>query len=252
MWFIPLIMAAAGAATGIISAKQKAKREQNSLGHQKDNAWQQYLYGQQHADQQFLIQKDAALGELAAQSKNIDTQMGLSIDDFNTSLLGQAFGIQDARIQNESGIGMSLASEGASGTRGGSSNEALRAYASQSLERNVDVQESQNKNQLNSMITGANMGQEAVSRERASWQPGGFRVLEKEARDAYNRNIAQLGQSDFDWAINQANPTFTDYATLALGGASSGFSFGESINQYGEKWGNIFKNKKNQNFGGEL
>jgi hypothetical protein len=251
MWFIPLIMAAVGAATGIISAKQKAKQEQTVLRHQKDNAWDQYMYGQRYADEQFGLQKGAALNELAAQSKNIDAQMGLSIDDYNTSLLGQAYGIQDARVQNESGIGMSFASEGASGTRGSSTNEALRAYASQSLERNVQTQESQNRNQLNSMVTGANQAQNAIARERASWMPGGFRDLEKEARDAYNRDVAMLGQSDFDWAINQTGPTFTDYATMALGGASTGFGFGESVYQYGDKWGTMFKNK-NQKSGGEV
>jgi len=235
MWWmiIPLI---AGAIAGGISTYTESEREKEALRQQKESAWSQYLYGKEHSDTQFGIQKSAAMEQLGVQRKNLDTQLGMGIDDYNTSLLAQAFGIQDARIQTGSAVGASLAAEGASGVRGSSAGEKTREYALQSLERNIGVQDRQNENYLNKMITGANMTVDAIGREEASWMPGGYRVQSKEAQDAYNLNIANLGQSNFNWAIDQANPTFLDYFTSIMGGGSSGMNLGNNIYNYKNAW----------------
>jgi hypothetical protein len=242
MWWMA-IASIAGALTGGIaggiSVRQREKEEKATLERQKESAWLQYLYGQQHSDAQFSIQKGEALSQLAVQKKNLDAQLGMSIDDYNTAMLAQAFGIQDARIQTNSAIGESLAAEGMSGTRGNAANETVRAYASQGLERNIDVQDRQNQSQLNKMITGANMTVNAIEHEKASWMPGGHRVRAKEAQDFYNMNIAQLGQSNFDWQIDQATPTFLDYFSVIMSGGQSGANLGNNVNKSIDAW-NLF------------
>jgi len=240
-WFVPLITAAAGAVAGGIGKSQQSKQEKAAIEQQKKIAWQQYRYGKDYGDKQFGLQKDEALEQLGVQRDNLNTRLGLSVDDYNTGLLAQAFGIQDARIQAGSAAGASLAAEGASGTRGNSSGETMRAYANESLERNIGVQYQQNRNQLNSMVSGANMTADAIGREEESWGPDGYKTKAKEAQDTYNLNIANLGQSNFNWQISQATPTFLDYFTSAMGGASSGWQLGESINQFRNAWGNVGK-----------
>jgi hypothetical protein len=219
-----------GAWAGAASVDQRAREEKAALEQQKKSAWKQYQYGQQYSDEMFALQKGEALGQLAVQRRNLGTQMGMSVDSYNTSLLAQAFGIQDARIQAGSAIGGSLAAEGMGGTRGNAANEMARSYASQGLERNVDVQDRQNRDYLNQMVSGANMAAGAIGREEASWMPGGYRARAKDAQDSYNRNLAQLGQDNFDWQIDQASPTDLDYFTGIMGGMSSGFSLGSSVN----------------------
>jgi len=242
MWWMaiaPLVFGALGGWAGYDSVRQREKEEKDALKQQKETAWQQYLYGKQAGDEQFSIQKGEALGQLGVQKKNLDAQMGMGMDDYNTAMLAQAFGIQDARIQAGSAIGGSLASEAVSGTRGNEANETVRAYASQGLERNIEMQERQSRGQLDKMIAGANMTAGAVEREKASWMPGGSRVRMKEAQDAYNMNIAQLGQDNFDWHIDQASATDWDYLTGVFGGASSGANFGGRVSKFidnGDLW----------------
>jgi hypothetical protein len=239
MLAVALGTAAAGALAGGLSTWQSIEREKAALSQQKDSAWMQYLFGKQYSDAQFGIQKRESLEQLGVQQRNLDTQLGLSIDDYNTALLAQAFGIQDARIQTSSAIGAHAAAEGASGTRGSSSGEMIRSYAAQGLERDIEVQYQQNQNQLNQMITGANMTADAISRERASWMPGGYRVQAKEAQDTYNANIANLGQSNFNWQLDQINlpeNQILDYFTGTFGGASSGFNLGTNIISFKNAW----------------
>jgi len=238
MWWLA-ISAAAGAIAGGIGKYQESEREKAALRQQKEMAWQQYLYGKEHSDTQFNIQKTAALEQLGVQRKNLDEQVGLSMDEYNTALLAQAFGIQDARIQTGSAVGASLASEGASGVRGSSSAAKAREYALQGLERNIDVQDRQSRNQLNKMMSGANMTLDAIGREEASWMPGGYKVQAKTAQDSYNLSIANLGQSNFNWQIGQATPTFLDYFSSVMGGGSSGIQLGNSINNYRNAWNSV-------------
>ena len=245
MWIAAVIAAAAGAITGGISTWQRGAREKEALEQQKQSAWQQYLYGKQYSDEMFSLQKTESLDQLAIQKRNLDTQMDLSISDFNTGLLAQAFGIQDARIQTDSAVGAHLAAQGESGTRGNEANEMIRAYAAAGLERNIEVQDRQNADYLNRLTTGANMTSQAIAREKSNWMPGGLRYQEKAARDKYNFNIANLGQTDFDWRITQSQPGFLDYFTGALGGASSGFSLGQGIGNFIDQrnaWNNIGRN----------
>jgi len=244
MFWLMALGSLVGAAAGIAGTWQQGDREKKALEKQKESAWQQYQYGKEHSDKQFGIQKTEAMEQLGMQRKNLDTQMGLSVDDYNTALLAQAFGIQDAKIQTSSAVGESLAAEGASGTKGSASGDMTRNYASQSLDRNIGLQDTQNRNQLNSMISGANMTANAIAREEASWMPGGHRVKSKEAQDAYNLDIANLGQSNFDWQIKQSEPGFLDYFTGAMGGASTGMSTAQSFDQFVNAWGSTGKAKK--------
>jgi len=238
MWWM-IAAAAAGGISGGVSTWQQSEREKAALEQQKRTAWKQYQLGRQHSDEQFGIQKSAAMDQMNAQRRGLDAQVNLSINDYNTALLAQAFGKQDARIQTGSDIGASMAAEGAGGTRGNAANEMVRAYAGQSLERNIGVQDRQNKDYLDRMITGANLSVDAIERERMSWQPGGYKAREKDAQDTYNLGIARLGESDFDWQIDQINdPTnrALNYMTGILSGASSGMSMGSSISSYKNAW----------------
>jgi len=149
----------------------------------------QYELGKEFSDNQWSIQKTEALGQLDIQRSNLDTHLGLTVDDYNTSLLAQAFGIQDAGIQTSSAIGADIVSEAMSGARGNSANEQIRAYAAQSLDRNIGLQEKQNDNYLNQLISGANMSVDAVNRERGSWGANGYRTQLKNEQDAYNFSI---------------------------------------------------------------
>ena len=245
MWMM-LIGAAIGGVAGILSTHRQGQRQRSELERQRESAWSAYEFGRQYSDSRFSMQKSEALENLGVQRKNLDTQLDMSIDDFNTNLLGQAFGMQDARIQTGSAIGASLAAEGASGTRGSSSGDMMRAYAAQSLERNIELANRQNSGNLNRMVTGANTALHAINREEASWMPGGYRMQEKEAQDFYNLNIANLGQSDFDWRISHSQPGAADYLTGMFQGGSAGYSMGNSWNNFTNElnrdaWFNIGK-----------
>jgi len=236
-----LIGAGLGMAMGAIGTYQQGKRDTAALEHNRDIAWQQYLYGKDYSDAQFMLKKNESLDHLTRQEHNLNTQLGLSMNDFNTALLGQAFSAQDARIHTNSVIGEALTAEGMSGTRNNSSSEMIRAYASQNLERGIDAQDRQSADYLNRLMSGANMTADAIDREKASWSPGGYRYQEKADHDRYNLNLANLGQKDFDWRIDQAQPGIFDYITGILGGATRGFGLGTSANDYFNKTGNPFK-----------
>jgi len=231
MWWMALI----GAAAGIASTAINKKRNREELERQKKLAKEKYKLDKQYSDNLYSLQKNEALDQLGIQQDNLDTQLGLSVDDYNTSLLAQAFGIQGARIENASGIGASLAAEGASGTRGNASNEMIRAYAAQGLERNIELQDRQNSGNLNRMTTGANIAAAAIEREKASWMNGGYRYNEKALKDSYNRSMYDLGVKEFDYQITSMNnpfDNFLDYSAGMLSGANSGMQWGKSIEDW--------------------
>jgi hypothetical protein len=72
-----------------------------------------------------------------------------------------------------------------------------------------------------------------INREKLSWDAGGYRYQQKETQDAYNKQMAELGQSDFDWRISDAAPTGLDYLNNILGSAfgmgSAALGFGGSL-----------------------
>lgn len=238
---LPALGAIGGGIAGYASVMQRGDEEKAALKQQKDSAWKQYEYGKAHGDRMFGIQKAEALENLGVQRKNLDEQVGLSTDEYNTALLAQAFGIQDARIQTGSAIGASLAEEGASGVRGSATGDKIRAYALQGLERNIEAQDRQNAGQLNRMIAGANMTAGAIGREEASWMPGGYRMQQKDAQDSYNLNVANLGQDNFQWQIDNAAPTDLDKFVGVMSGMQSGFSLGNSANQFAGAWFGVGK-----------
>jgi hypothetical protein len=220
-WLIPVLFAAAGAGIGWLSASEEERKKKAQLDFQKDQAWDKYELGKAYSDQQYGINRTEAQTNLAVQQRRLGEDVTSSTDQFNTGLLAQAYGIQNARIQAASGIGASRAAEGMSGTRGNAANELMRAYEQTSLDRNIDLQYRQNDEALSGMITQANRGMQDITRERASWDPGGYRYESKAAQDAYNLKMAGLGQDEFDWAINHAS-SWEDYAVSVLSGASTG------------------------------
>jgi hypothetical protein len=221
--------AAVGAITGAISTWQQGEQEKNALRKQRETSWKQYELGQKQSDAQYAIQREEARFQAFRAGQRLDEDVDMSADQMNAALLAQAFGVQDARIQSASGIGASRAAEGASGTRGNAAGDMVRAYAAQGLERNIEVQQRQNDLALRDLTTGANNSRADIAHERDSWDPGGYRWQMKELQDAYNRDVAKLGQSSFNWQIDQANPTAFDYLTTTLGGAAQGASFGGQI-----------------------
>jgi hypothetical protein len=242
MWWMA-IPALLGAAAGGVAAWQNSEREKDAITQQKQTAWKQYELGQQHSDEQYAIQRGEALYQLGAQERALTETLGLSLDEYNTGLLAQAFGIQDARIQTSQTVGAATAAEGAGGTRGNAANELVRAYAAQGLERSITVQDRQNQNALDRLFSGVNQSTAAIAHERDSWKSGGYRFAQKESQDAYNLATAKLGQSNFNWQLEQAEPTFLDYATGILGGASSGMGMANSIYDFRNAWLDIGKDK---------
>jgi hypothetical protein len=226
-WLYP-VLAIAGGFTGWLSADSERKKKQEELQRQKEQAWEQYELGKAYSDQQYAINRTEAHTNLAIQSRRLDEDVDSSVDQFNTGLLAQAYGRQNARIETASSIGASRAAEGMSGTRGNGANELMRAYEQKSLDRNIDLQYRQNGQALSGMITGANRGLQDINRERASWDPGGYRYESKTAQDAYNLQLAELGQNNFDWAIQHASSP-EEYALSILSGASSGLGLAANV-----------------------
>jgi hypothetical protein len=222
-------MALAGAISGAAGKAQEAQQEQERLRQQKQAAWSQYLLGQAYSDEQYEVNRREARETLAIRQDRLDESVDMSAGQFNASLLAQAYGIQDARIQAAAQTGASRAAEGMSGTRGNGAGELARAYAETSLGRNIGLQYRQNELALAGMTGQANNAAADIRRERASWDPGGYRYNLKGAQDAYNRNAALLGQSGFDWQIGSAAATPLDITAGTFGGLSSGLSLGSSF-----------------------
>jgi hypothetical protein len=122
----------------------------------------------------------------------------------------------------------------------------MRAYAQQGLDRNIEVQDEQNKGHLNSMTAGANMASSAISKEEASWQDGGYRVKEKGLQDDYSLGMHNLGMSEFDRQIKASSPLnlkdgrWLDYVAGGFSGASMGMGLGDGIHNFKENWGTPF------------
>lgn len=248
---LALTMALIGAGVGAVSTGVEKYRNQEELKRQKKMAKDQYDLNEQYGDNLYSLRKDEAFGQLGLQKRNLHGQMGLSTDDYNTSLLAQAYGMQDARIQTGAAIGASLAAEGSSGTRGNYGNELTRAYASQGLERNIELQNRQNGESLNRMITDANSAVSAIGREKASWEEGGYRQHEKALQDSYNYSVFELGRNEFDYQIKKNDPwdfswdnildSSLDYITGMFSGAYSGLEMGKGISKLSD-----YKEKQNR------
>jgi hypothetical protein len=232
-----------GALFGSMSTRRQSKKEQEQLRHQKETAWSQYLLGQEYSDTQFSLQRNEANSQLNIQEDRLNQGVTQGVAEFNTGLLGQAYGIQDAQIQTSGGIGASLAAEAASGTRGSSGGGLMRDYAQQSLDRNIALQGQQNDQALAGMLSQAGNSLQDIGRERESWQDGGYNYESKIAQDAYNRDLAELGQSDFDWRISAAKATTEDYLMGMFGGASSLLSFGESAAGFVQSFAGVGKGR---------
>jgi hypothetical protein len=232
MWQLALGLGLAGAGMGALSTFFQGQKAQDQLQKQKDLSWEKYLLGKEYSDQQYSINRSDAQTSLAIQRGRLDQNFDMGIDQFNTGLLAQAYGIQNAQIQTASNIGASLAAEGMSGTRGNGANDLMRAYEQENLDRSVDLQYRQNDQALEGMVTQANNGLADIDRERASWDPGGSRYASKEAQDEYNRKMAELERDSYDDAISAATPGWEDYLVSAFGGASSGLSLAGSINSF--------------------
>jgi hypothetical protein len=223
------ITAAAGGLAGLISAGQAARDKKEALEWQRGLAWQKYLIGKERSDKEFGIHRGKALSDLVIQERRLGDVLGHNISQFNTGLLGQAMGLHNAQIETSSGIGSSLAAEAASGVRGNAAGGLTRGYAQKNTDRQADLAERQNRDQLYGMIMGANQNWEDIGRERSSWGEGGYRLNLKYVSDDYNRKMALLGQEDLNRAIGGTRLSGLDYLTAFLSGANSGWSFGGGI-----------------------
>jgi hypothetical protein len=213
---------AVGSGLGLLSTALESSKAQAQLQRQKELAWSQYLLGQEYSSVQFGLQRRDAFSQLGLQQRRLNEGLDRSVEQLNAGLLGQAYAAQDAQIQTASAIGASAAAEGASGTRGSSGGGLLRAYQQQGLDRSLALQERQNALGLAGMVSQADAARQDLDRERASWAAGGFRYESKQAQDAYNESLAQLGQTDFDWRIDNARAGWEDYLLGAFGGLSFG------------------------------
>jgi hypothetical protein len=221
-----LIGAGAGAGAGIYGAFQQNASQKRQIEQQKKTAWQQYLLGKSFSDAQYSIQQGEAAYQLGVQERRLGQAMDQNTEQYNTGLLGQALGIQNTQIETASGVGASLAAEAAGGTRGNAANGLARDYAEANLDRQIDIQYRQNRGQLESIITGANNALQDIGREWDSWSDGGYRYEMKQAQDEYNKNIAVLGQNNFDWQTKELQANFAWNATAsAFSGAKAGWDF---------------------------
>lgn len=243
-WIAALIGAAIGQIGGLLGTRTELSREHERLGDQKKSAWDQYLLGKEHADREFGIQQDEARYQLGQQESALHEGVGRFTDDYNTMMLARAYGAQDARIQAASGIGASLAAEGASGTRGNAAAALARAYAGQSLERNLDVQRRQDESALAGTLGEANRALGGIRHERESWEKGGWRWEQKAAQDKYNLDLANLQQSDFQSQMDKVNPSLSnwenngwDYLTAFFSGAAAGIKGADTVYNYDWNWG---------------
>jgi gas vesicle protein len=231
------IGAAVGGLFGLFSTDKQSREAQAQLEQQKKTAWAQYPAGQKYSDQQFSLQRREAQSQLYAQENRLNQSVDQEVAQFNTGLRAQAYGIQDAQIQAAGDIGASLAAEAAGGTRGSTGGGLMRSYAQQSLDRNIALQNRQNDQALAGMLSQANNSLQDINRERASWQAGGYAYESQVAQDSYNRELAKLGQADFDWRINAAAAAPEDYLLGMFGGASSGLALGSSVYGYSQMAG---------------
>jgi hypothetical protein len=225
----PLIAAIAGAAIGGASKLISGKQQEKALKEQKANAWQSYLINKDFADTQFGIQQGEALSSLGIQGGRLREDVRTGTENFNTGLLGQAYGIQDAQMGLASQLGAYDVNQGASDTRGNEANGLVKAYAQTSFDRNLELQRQQTDQQHEGMITGANRAGQDLNREKESWGEGGYRTRLYEAESDRNRELALLGQSEYDSAISAAKPGILDYLTGGLLGASQGMSLYSGI-----------------------
>jgi hypothetical protein len=224
-----LIAGIAGAAIGGISSILGGNKQAAAYEEQKRNAWKQYLINKEFGDTQFWINKNESLKSLDVQRRRLGEDLTAGMDSFNTGLLGQAYGIQDARIGLASQLGAYDAAQGASGTRGNETSGLVKAYAQNSFDRNVALQSEQNSQALSGMVTQADRASADIMRERDSWGLGGYRTQLKSAEDERNRKLAELGQQQLQYAADQAKPGIFDVLTGGLSGASMGIGLGSSI-----------------------
>ena len=224
--------AAIGGGLGLLSTLLESDNSRRQLEQQKKTAWAQYLLGREYGDAQYGLQKEESARQLALQQRRLDQGMDRSVAQMNASLAGQAYESQDAQIQAASEAGASLAAEAASGTRGGSGGGLMRAYLRQSLDRGFALQQRQNSLGLAGLAADAVNARQDLDLERASWESGGYRHESWQAQNAYNESLAKLGQTDFDWQIQNAQAGPGDWLLGILGGASSGMMLGGSIYDY--------------------
>jgi hypothetical protein len=220
-----------GLGLGVLSNYFSGDSEQERLRRQKETALKQYRLGAEYNEQQYAINRSEAQAQAFRRQGRLAEQVGQSVDQFNLGLLSQAYGIQNAQIQTASNTGASLAAEGMSGTRGNNTGGLMRDYELINLDRNIELQRQGNNLSLLGMLSRADNAAADIERERASWDLGGYRYEQKQAQNEYNRQIAELGQEDFDWQIAQAGASWLDYFTGAFQGGMAGLNLWNTWNQ---------------------
>jgi hypothetical protein len=227
----PIIAAVAGAAIGGLSSLMSGSKQAAAYAEQKRIAWEQYLANKEFADTQWGVNKGEALKSLGIQQGRLNEDVNAGVENFNLGLLGQAYGMQDARIGLASQMGAYDAAQGASGARGNEANGLVKAYAQNSFDRSAALQGEQNDQGLAGMMTQAARGSQDISRERDSWGAGGYRTQLYEAEDERNRKLAELGQQQLQYQADASAPGVFDFLTGGIMGANTGLNFASNVQE---------------------
>jgi hypothetical protein len=221
-----------GAGMGTLSTFVQNRNDQDKLDHDRKMAWKQYELGKASSDSQFAIQQSAALAQLGAQEARVNQEFDQAMGQFNTNLLSQAFGIQDAQVQTAMGVGEACAAAGASGTRGNAAAGLNSAYAQNRLQQGINLQERQNHESLDALGTQVSNALNDIKQERFDWGDTGYHAGLKHIEDQYNRSMAKLGQASYEWQSNVLNDPWNqgiNFAGNILSGMQTGFNTGKSI-----------------------
>jgi hypothetical protein len=223
------IGAGLGAVSSIISTSQRAKEEQENIRWKQQQAQQQYQYQQQYSNQQWDINKQESLTQLGIQKNRLAQSFNADLQGFNLGVQSQAYATTAARIEQAQGAGEALAAQGMSGVSGSNTLSRQLQYGNNALERQIGLQDSQNMLTMQNMTRQYSYNFEDIGREMESWEEGGYRNELREAEQEYQENMFGLEMKGYEYAYQNAEPTFMDYAAGILGGASSGASFGSQI-----------------------
>jgi hypothetical protein len=239
----------AGAAAGSGSAILDSITGAGALERRKDLAAKQYMFDRMYSDQQYALSRGEAFNQAAVQQGRLNQGASQAADQFSLGLLSQAYGIQDAQIRAASDAGASLAAEGISGTRGNSSGALMRAYEQARLDRNTGLQWRDNNLALSAMSAQANNAAADIRREKDSWDYGGYRFAQKQARDSYNFGNYLLGREAADLEapspLNTALSIFSGGLTGAQTGLSlySGYKEAKKYSDNPDPWADLKKQK---------
>jgi hypothetical protein len=233
MWFIPLIAAAAGAATGLLSTHHTKAQEDARIRRQQRLEQEAYGYETAYNNSMFSLQRGEALGALGIQRNRLAEAFGLDVAGFNLGLEGQALQAHSARASLADSAGQALAAQGASGTRGSGSLQRRIGFEEAQLARQIDLQGRGNSLAVQGMAAQYTNQFDDIGREIDSWGASGWRTRAKGLGDMYAAQTHGLRMKGYEYAISDIyDGQELDYLVAALGGAAQGAGFGSQLSGY--------------------